>query len=143
MEPKDPAYRERVAGIMHGARFIRTLGMELVDVGPGWCTSRLAVEPWHWQHDEYVHAGVQGTMADHTGGCAGFSLIDADEMILTVEYKLNLLRPAVSEALFCRAEVLRPGRTLMVVESTVYGGPDADARAVSKALLTLAVTPAR
>ncbi len=143
MEPKDPQYRERVAGIVAGARFMQALGVELVDVGPGWCATRLPVRQDHWQQDAYVHAGVQGSIADHTAGCAAFSLVAADEIILTVEYKVNLLRPAVGEMLFCRADVLRPGRTLMVAESTVHAGPDRAAPMVSKATVTMAVTAAR
>lgn len=140
MEARNPRYRERVSGIIEGADFIRMLGLELVDTGPGWCETRLALATHHRQQDGYVHAGVQATIADHTAGCAGFTLIDADRIVLTAEFKLNLLRPASGERLRCRAEVLRPGRSLIVAESWLWA-TDSTATDVlcAKATVTLAV----
>lgn len=144
MQPKTPRYRERVTAIIDQARFLQTLGVELVDVGPGWCETTLAVQPLHWQQDGYVHAGVQGTLADHTAGAAAASLIGEDEIILTVEFKVNLLRPCLGERLYCRAEVIRPGRTLIVAESAVYAvTAGQERRLTAKGMVTLAVVPAR
>ncbi len=143
MQAKDPRYRERVRGIVANAPFMRELGLEFDDVGPGWCLTRLAVERRHWQQDGYIHAGVLASVADHTAGSAGFSLIAADEIILTVEFKINLLRPAVGDLLRCRADVIRAGRTLMVVESAVCTGAGEAEKLCAKATVTLAVTSAQ
>jgi acyl-coenzyme A thioesterase PaaI-like protein len=43
----------------------------------------------------------------------------ADDGVLTVEYKLNLMAPADGELLIARGEVLRPGRTLTVTRAEV------------------------
>ncbi len=143
MQPKDPDYRERVRQIVEGAHFIRELGLELDEVGPGWCATRLRVEPRHWQQDAYIHAGVQATVADHTAGSAGFSLIARDEMILTVEFKVTLLGRPAGSTLSCRADVIRAGRTLVVAESSVYAGEPGAERLCAKAMVTLAVTGVR
>lgn len=143
MEPRNPEYAERVRAIVEDGNFTRALGLELEAVRPGHCTTGLAVRPDHWQQDGYVHAGVQATLADHTGGSAAYSLIAADELVLTVEFKINLLRPAIGERLRCRADVLRAGRTLIVAESGVYIVDGADERMCAKATVTLAVAPAR
>ena len=37
MQPKDPNYREHVRRIFETAQFVETLGIQLSDVGPGWC----------------------------------------------------------------------------------------------------------
>ena len=142
MEVRNPAYRERVAAIVNDAEFTRWLGLELVDTGPGWCETRLPLARHHCQQDGYVHAGVQATVADHTAGCAAFTLVDAEQIVLTVEFKLNLLRPAQGRLLSCRSEVLRGGRTLIVAESWIRTGEDRDtAKLCAKATVTLAVTP--
>lgn len=143
MEPRNPEYAERVRAIVEDGNFTRALGLGLEAVRPGHCTTGLAVRPDHWQQDGYVHAGVQATLADHTGGSAAYSLIAADELVLTVEFKINLLRPAIGERLRCRADVLRAGRTLIVAESGVYIVDGADERMCAKATVTLAVAPAR
>ncbi|MCC5812991.1 MAG: PaaI family thioesterase [Ectothiorhodospiraceae bacterium] len=141
MQPRNPDYRSRVAAILGNANFIRELGLTFRDCGPGWCETLLPVEQRHWQQDAYVHAGVQGTIADHTAGCAAATLIGADELILTIEFKLNLLRPAVGELLRCRAEVLRPGRSVVVAESWVYARQGETEKLCAKATVTLAALP--
>jgi uncharacterized protein (TIGR00369 family) len=121
------------------APFVAAVGYALEAVGEGWAESTLAVEPRHLQHDGFIHAGVQGTMADHTAGAAGGTMVGAGRTLLTVEYKLNLLRPAVGEWLRCRATVLKPGRSIFVVESEVTAGDGGGHKLVAKAIVTLAV----
>ncbi len=139
---KNPDYQARVAQIFAAAQFIQDVGYRLRDCGPGWCETELTVQPRHWQQDGFVHAGVQATMADHTAGAAAGTLMGADELVLTVEFKINLLRTAVADHLFCRADVLRPGQQLTVVESSVYAVTAAQHRLVSKAIVTLTIVNA-
>ena len=141
-DPQDPDYRAAVQRIFSAAPFIRSLGIELVDLGPGWCETALAVAERHLQHHGYVHAGVQATLADHSAGAAASTLIAAGEQILSVEFKLNLLRATRAERLRCRASVLRAGRTITVVEAEVYAGEGAQETLSSKATVTLATVPA-
>lgn len=138
MEPKDPQWRERRQQRFGEAAFIQDLGLTLADFGPGWAETGLIVQPKHAQQDGFVHAGVQATMADHTAGTAAATLIGPDELVLTAEFKINLLRPAVGERLSCRAEVIKPGKRLTVVESKVYAHGETPVL-VALAVVTLAV----
>ena len=99
----------------------------------------LDVAPRHLQQDRFIHAGVAATMGDHTAGGAAGTLVKPEETVLTVEFKINLLRPAVGQRLRCRAEVLRQGRTLSVVESAVFAQDGAAEALVAKLMVTLAV----
>ncbi|MBN1346843.1 MAG: PaaI family thioesterase [Phycisphaerae bacterium] len=139
MTPKDPDYQTKIGELFHRAAFVRDVGIELADVGPGWCETTLALRPKHFQQDNVVHAGVEATIADHTAGAAGNSLVGADKYVLTAEFKINFLRPARGERLSCRAEVLKAGRTLIVVESEVFSHEGDAAKLVAKAVVTLAV----
>jgi len=139
MEPRDPNYRKRVEGIFANARFMNELGVELVDLGPGWCEVKLAVQPTHLQQDKVVHAAVMAAMADHSAGGAAGTLCAADQTVLTVEFKINLLRPAVAETLRCKSQVLKAGKTLTICESEVHAdGSDQD-KLISKAIVSLAL----
>ncbi|HSL99004.1 MAG TPA: PaaI family thioesterase [Candidatus Limnocylindria bacterium] len=142
MKPRTPDFPGKVREIFQRAAFIEDLGIGLSDLGPGWCESALEVLPKHLQQDGYVHAGVQATMADHTAGGAAGTLAAEEELILTVEFKINFLRPALGERLRCRAAVLRQGRTLNVAESEVYAQRDGNEKLVAKAMVTLALVPA-
>jgi uncharacterized protein (TIGR00369 family) len=142
MQPQNPLFGERAAEIFGRAPFIRELGIELAGHGPGWCESLLVAAPRHLQQDGYIHAGVQATIADHTAGAAAGTLIRPEEIVLTVEFKINLLRPAKGERLRCRAEILRPGRNLSVAESAVFAASGGEEKLVAKAMVTLAIVPA-
>src|SRR3972149_11770825 len=97
MKTQNPNFREQVRWIFEAAPFVGGLGLELADLGPGWCESVLPVAAKHLQQDGYIHAGVQATAADHTAGGAAGTLVKPDQTVLTVEFKINLLRPAQGE----------------------------------------------
>jgi uncharacterized protein (TIGR00369 family) len=143
MKTQNPNFRENVLRIFEAAPFLSNLGMKLSDLGPGWCESTIAVRPKHLQQDGYIHAGVQATMADHTAGGAGGTLIRHDQTVLTIEFKINLLRPASGDRLRCRAAVLRAGKTIIVAESEVFAWKDGEEKLAAKATVTLAVVPQR
>ena len=130
-----------VQAIFARSAFTRELGVKLAGVGVGWCATSLAITPQHLQQNDFVHAGVQATLADHTGGAAAGTLMPDGHTVLSVEFKINLLRPAVGQSLRCHATVLKPGRTLIIVESEVYATNDGNEKLVSKATITLAVVP--
>jgi len=135
--------REELERIFNAAPFVANLGIRLVSLGSGTCESELDVEPRHLQQDGFVHAGVQATMADHTAGGAAATLIEPDHMILTVEFKINLLRAARGDRLTCRSKVLKPGARLIVVESEVLCEDEGTSKLVSKTTASIAVVGVR
>ena len=135
--------REELERIFSAAPFVADLGIRLVSFGSGTCETELDVEPRHLQQDGFVHAGVQATMADHTAGGAAATMIEPDRIVLTVEFKINLLRAAKGERLTCQAKVLKPGSRLIVVESEVQCVNDGTSILVSKTTVSLAVVGAR
>jgi uncharacterized protein (TIGR00369 family) len=143
MKAKNPNYKAFVKEIFNQAAFMVDVGVQLKDVGPGWCESELVVLPKHMQQNTYVHAGVQATMADHTAGAAAGTLIAETDMVLTVEFKINLLRPAQGERLYCKAQILKPGKLLTVAESEVYSFVQEQSKLVAKASVTLAILEGR
>jgi acyl-coenzyme A thioesterase PaaI-like protein len=62
--------------------------------------------------------------------------------VVTVEFKINLLRPAVGDSLLCSARVLKPGRTLSIAESEIFAEREgAPPVLVAKLMATLAIIP--
>ena len=59
--------------------------------------------------------------------------------MVTVEFKLNLLRGAKGERLACRAVVLKPGRHFSIVESEVWTELAGKRSLVAKLSATMAV----
>jgi uncharacterized protein (TIGR00369 family) len=134
MRFRRPDYHATVAALFAQPGFITDLGVTFVDCGPGWCTTRLALQPRHLQHTGVVHAGVLSTIADHTAGASALTLLDVDQVPVTVEFKIHLLRAARGSHLECRADVLKPGARFLVTEATVEA-IDGEARIVVAKLI--------
>lgn len=130
----------RAVGKVFGdAPFVAHLGVELVALGAGWCEARLPLQPWHLQQTGVAHAGVVATLADHCAGAAATTTLPPGASVVTAEFKINLLRGARGEALRCRAEVLKPGRTLAVVEASVFAEAAGRSELVARLNATMAV----
>ena len=132
--------KQFISKMFEATPFVQDLGIELVDVGEGWCETTLRLTPKHLQQNGYVHAGVSATIADHTAGGAAMSLAPHGFGVLSIEFKINLLRPAIGERLRCRATVLKPGRSISFVEAEVFSVSNPE-RLVAKASVTLAIVP--
>ena len=139
LEHQQMDYRKALEDGFRNAPFVTHLGIELEALGSGWCEAGLALQPWQLQQNGVAHAGVVATLADHCAGAAATTRVAPGEFVVTAEYKINLLRGAHGERLHCRAEVLKPGQTLTVVESAVYAERDGRRELVAKLIATMAV----
>lgn len=119
-EPANPDFERRCRDSFKRQRFMAYLGASLTSVEPGRCTVDLPVRPELTQQHGFVHGGVLASLADTIAGYAAFSLMPADSAPLTVEYKLNILRPGGGSLVRGKGTVVKPGRTLAVVGSDVF-----------------------
>ncbi len=103
--------------------------------------SSVTLKEHHRQQDDFVHAGVMATMADHTAGYAAFTTVSEAFRILSIEFKINFLQPAFGHGLLCRAAVLKEGRQIIVAESEVCDLRDTKELLVAKATVTLIPVP--
>jgi uncharacterized protein (TIGR00369 family) len=97
------------------------IGAELSLVEPGTVEVTLPYRNDLGQQDGYLHAGIVTTIADSAAGYAAYSLMPPGSQVLSVEFKVNLLRPARGETFVARAEVIKPGKTLTVARADVFG----------------------
>ncbi len=119
-EPRNPAFANRVHDSFVRQTFMATIGAVLEDVVPGSVTVKLPKRDDLLQQHGFFHGGLVGTIADNAGGYSAFSLMRAEDSVLTVEYKLNIMAPAVGEELVAIGQVIRAGKTLTVCRSDVY-----------------------
>ena len=118
-EAKDPDFAERVRKSFDAQGIMDHIGATLTLIEPGVCEIELPYSDAVSQQHGFFHGGVIGTIADSAGGYAAFGLMDAEDGILTVEYKLNLMAPADGDLLVARGQVVRAGRTLTVARAEV------------------------
>lgn len=117
-----PAVDARIRESFARQGFMKTLGAALVSVEAGACEIAVDFSEALTQQHGYFHAGVTATLADNAAGYAAYSTMPENSTVLTAEFKLNLLAPAKGPRLLARAEVIKPGRTLVVVATNVYSG---------------------
>ena len=117
--------------------FIDYCRFEAEVVKHGYFQSKVRIEDCHQQQDGFMHAGVMATMADHTAGYAAFTTVPEEFQILTIEFKINFLKPAHGNALVCRSRVIRDGSQIIISESEVFDIREGEEIMVAKALVTL------
>jgi uncharacterized protein (TIGR00369 family) len=96
-----------------------TLGAELGSIKAGEVEIVLPFAPHIVQQNGYAHAGVTTTILDSACGYAALSLLPPEADVLAVEFKVNLLSPAIGERLIARGRVVKSGRTLSVCSGEV------------------------
>ena len=117
---KDPGYAQRVRASFARQGAMTLIGALMTDLAPGYCAISVVPRPEILQQHGYVHAGIVATLVDSAGGFAGFTLFPADSSVLTVEFKLNLLAPAIGDRLVAEGFVVKPGRTLVITRGEVH-----------------------
>jgi uncharacterized protein (TIGR00369 family) len=121
MNPLNPSFAEDVAASFAQQPIMKLIGASLSLVDPGVIEITLPYRADLTQEHGYLHAGVITTIADSACGYAAFTLMPAGSNVLSVEFKVNLLRPAQGAEFATRAEVIKAGRTLTVVRADVFG----------------------
>jgi uncharacterized protein (TIGR00369 family) len=123
-QPADPHYEERVRASFARQRFMSMMGASMTRVAPGEAQIDLRFDPEPTQQHGFVHGGAIASVLDAACGDAASTLMAADAGVLTVEFKINVLAPAVGGRFRFTGRVRRAGRTVTFV--------DGDAIAVAK-----------
>jgi uncharacterized protein (TIGR00369 family) len=108
--------------------FMTVLGAEPVEIVPGRVVLELPFRADLCQQNGFLHAGVLSSIADSACGYAALTLMPPGSDVLSVEFKVNLLAPAVGDRFRAVGTVVRSGRTLTVCSGEVValteGRPD-------------------
>ena len=118
--PADPSYETRVRDSFARQGAMRLIGAELTRIEPGAVDVTLKHRSDLTQQHGFLHAGILSTIADTAGGYSGLTLFPDDSSVLTVEYKLNLIAPGDGESFVAEGRVVKPGRTLCIVQGEVH-----------------------
>lgn len=105
-------------GALHAQPFSMLLGTELVKIGEREVTLRLTIRDDLRQQHGFVHGGVTSYLADNALTFAGALVLGP--RVITAEYKINYLRPAVNGTLVARAKVVYAGRHQATCQCHVF-----------------------
>ena len=118
-----------------------TIGAKLHLVASGEVRLRIEASESLTQHHGFLHAGIIGTILDSSCGWASQTLMPLGTEVLTVEYKLNLLRPAAGAQFEGRGTVLRAGTTLTAAEAAFYTTDNPDRLIATMTATLIGVRP--
>jgi len=138
--PADARFAERIRSSFQRQKAMALIGATLRRVEAGRVEIDLPFRADLTQQKGYVHGGIIGMIADSAAGYAAYSLMPASASLVTVEYKINILAPALGE-LTAIGEVVRPGRTLTVARAEVYAALGKHVATMQQTLMMLPDTP--
>lgn len=116
----EAGFEERVRASFARQAAMATIGAEIAHLAPGEVDLRMPYRAELAQQHGFLHAGIVTTLADSAAGYAAFTLMPPEAGVVSVEFKVNLIAPAVGDAFVARARVKKAGRTLTVVNADVF-----------------------
>lgn len=104
--------------VLNDQPFSRLLKAEMLHFGPGEVTLKIPITSDLLQQYGFVHGGVLGYAADNALSFAGASVLQTN--IVSSEYKINLVRPAVGDFLLAKGTVIHTGQRQAVCRADIY-----------------------
>ena len=119
------------------AGFTKNAGFKVCAIEEGKAILEVVKKEELTQFLGYIHAGVVTGLADHTAGAAYASTLPEGRVCMTIELKINFMKPAQGDKLIAEASVISAGRTIGVVQSEVYSETDGKRVLCATSLVTL------
>lgn len=136
-EFKDPAFEARIRDSFAKQGLMNTLGASIISVSPGAVELALVPRPANSQQHGFVHGGAVASLADSAAGYAALSLMPPGAGVLTVEFKINFVAPAMGDRLMARGRVVKAGRTITLAQTDVMAEANGRERLVAVLTATL------
>ena len=122
--PKKSEWYAQLKDRVNDARLSRWIGQQLTLVSRGRAEVTLSFDKKHLQRQGQLHGGWYGFIADTAGFFAVMSLCSPDDGATTIEYKVNLLAPAVPEnaPVVAKARVVKKSGSIAVAQMEILDG---------------------
>jgi uncharacterized protein (TIGR00369 family) len=111
--------QERIAVSFNSQGLMATLGASLVCVADGEVQIELPFSERLSQQHGYVHAGAITSVVDSACGYAALTKAPRGYEVVTAEFKINFLRPAIGERFLAIGRVQSSGKLLAVCTGEV------------------------
>lgn len=139
MQPHDHGYEQRLRDSFARQAAMTTLGASIDLVEPGRVVLLMEHKESLTQQHGFIHAGMISAALDSACGYAAFSLMPEDAAVLTIEFKINLLAPARGPRFRFEGQVIKPGRTISVVDgrASQHDGRGGDEKLIATMTATI------
>ena len=120
----NPEYVQTVRDSFYKQGLMRYLGARLDTVQPGYVSISMPFSEDITQQHGYFHAGGITSIVDSACGYAALTLMPPDTEVLTIEFKVNFLSPALGERVVAHGRVIKPGSTVTVCQGEIIAVKD-------------------
>lgn len=115
--------REGILAFAEQFPFFRLIGLQVIDLAPGWSKTRIEHRPDLTQPAGILHGGVVASLLD-TGIAHALMMTDRFQelreqrgALVSVDLRVKFLRPVSGGAVNCEAKIVRLGRHLIHAEA--------------------------
>jgi uncharacterized protein (TIGR00369 family) len=115
---------ERIQNSFRAQALMTTLGATLAFVDDGEVHIALPFDPRLSQQHGYTHAGAITSVLDSACGYAALTRAPAQHEVVTAEFKINFVRPAIGAHFLAVGRVRHAGRLLTVCDGEVRAFTD-------------------
>jgi uncharacterized protein (TIGR00369 family) len=126
-------------GVLASQPFSVLIGAELTTLTRGQCELQVPVTDQIRQQHGFVHGGVISYAADNALTYAGGTALGVP--VVTSEFKINYVRPAVGERLIARAHAVHTGKSQSVCRCDVFVLAHGEEKLCAVAQGTIAALP--
>lgn len=134
-DPQERFSREGILAFAEQLPFFNLIGLEVVDIEPGWSKTRIGYRPDLTQPAGILHGGVIASLID-TGIAHALLLTesfrdvhDQGAALVSIDLRVKYMRPVSEGTIECEAKILRQGRQILHAEAVVTG---ADGKEVAR-----------
>ncbi|MAS06314.1 MAG: phenylacetic acid degradation protein [Ahrensia sp.] len=120
-----------------------TMGAAMVEVREGHVVLEMDYDEKLTQQHGFLHGGVVAAVLDSACGYAALTLLPADAGILTIEFKVNLLAPARGERFRFEGDVVKPGRTISVIDGVAHAIREGETKRIATMTATMMTVTGR
>lgn len=117
---RNPDFASTVRGSFAQQGLMAHIGAQMTRVEPGQVEIEVPFRAELTQQHGFFHGGITAAIADSACGYSALTLMAPGYEVLSVEFKINLLAPALGERLVARGRVVKSGRTISVCQGDVY-----------------------
>jgi uncharacterized protein (TIGR00369 family) len=117
--------------------YYQHIGIEVVEIGNGFAKLALKYKDYLSHPFGYFHGGVITSLADSAGINAVMTTLKEDEKALTLEMKINFLRPSKDTEIYAEGNVVHRGRKFAVSDVDIK---NIEGRMIAKAIVTCTIS---
>jgi len=129
-------YLDQVKDLVNRSPYYQLLGIEIVKMRRGDATVRMRFRKELTHALGMMHGGAIASLADSAGAMALITLVDPNDRITTIEFKVNFVAPVDAGKLTAQAKILHRGGKTAVGDVAVL---DEKGKLVAKVIATYSI----